>query len=113
MRAVIVALIVMFSISFFINDAEARSPRVNKAKAQTMANQTAKAQQKSSLQNRVDNVKRMFTGGRGVSSVKKPLEVRGQSRNLSMMLVLKNSKDKIEFVNVRENFEKEILNTSY
>lgn len=39
----------------------------------------------------------------------KPLEVNGQSRNLNMMLVLRNDKDKIKFVKVRENYRNEIL----
>jgi hypothetical protein len=39
----------------------------------------------------------------------KPLEVNGQSRNLNMMLVLRNDKDKIKFVHPRENYHDEIL----
>ena len=38
-----------------------------------------------------------------------PLEVRGQSRNLNMTLVLRNDKDKIKFVKIRENYRQEIL----
>ena len=41
------------------------------------------------------------------------LEVRGQSRNLSMMLVLKNKKRDIDFVKPRENYSREMQNTSY
>ncbi len=41
------------------------------------------------------------------------LEVRGQSRNLSMMLVLKNKKRDIDFVKPRENYSREVQNTSY
>ena len=40
---------------------------------------------------------------------RKPLEVKGQSRNLNMMLVLRNEKDKIKFVKMRENYREEIL----
>ena len=45
----------------------------------------------------------------GSGDLQKPLEVNGQSRNLNMMLVLRNDKDKIKFVKVRENYHDEIL----
>lgn len=38
----------------------------------------------------------------------KPLQVNGQSRNINMMLVLRNDKDKIKFVHPRENYRDEI-----
>ena len=53
---------------------------------------------------------------RGLSSVSdsnNALEVRGQSRNLSMMLVLKNRRNNIDFVKPRETYSKEIKDTSY
>jgi hypothetical protein len=43
----------------------------------------------------------------------KALEVRGQSRNLSMMLVLKNRKENIDFVHPREHYQNEIRATIY
>jgi hypothetical protein len=43
----------------------------------------------------------------------KATEVKGQIRNLSMMLVLKNQKDRIEFVRMRRDYRKEILDTKY
>jgi hypothetical protein len=43
------------------------------------------------------------------SGSQKPLEVNGQSRNLNMMLVLRNDKDKIKFVHPRENYRDEIV----
>jgi hypothetical protein len=52
-------------------------------------------------------------GPSGVNDSDKVFEVRGQSRNLSMMLVLKNRKDNIDFVKARENFASEIKETSY
>jgi hypothetical protein len=42
------------------------------------------------------------------SGSQKPLEVNGQSRNLNMMLVLRNDKDKIKFVRPRESYRDEI-----
>jgi hypothetical protein len=48
-----------------------------------------------------------------VSDSEKALEVRGQSRNLSMMLVLKNRKDSIDFVKPRETYSEEIKNTGF
>lgn len=45
----------------------------------------------------------------GDGDTQKPLEVNGQSRNLNMMLVLRNDKDKIKFVKIRENYRDEIL----
>lgn len=49
----------------------------------------------------------------GVQEAEKPLEVTGQSRNLSMVLVLKNEKDKIKFVEVRRNFKNEVKQTQF
>ena len=49
------------------------------------------------------------TPGGAPESGQKPLEVNGQSRNLNMTLVLRNDKDKIKFVKVRENYRAEIL----
>ena len=43
------------------------------------------------------------------SGAQKPLEVKGQSRNLNMLLTLRNDKDKIKFVKVRDNYREEIL----
>lgn len=51
-------------------------------------------------------------GGGEADGGQKPLEVNGQSRNLNMMLVLRNDKDKIKFVKVRENYRDEILGQS-
>jgi hypothetical protein len=53
-----------------------------------------------------------FTGG-GTATIDKPLKVMGQTRTLSMMLVLKNKKEKIDFIKVRQNYQNEILNTQY
>lgn len=41
------------------------------------------------------------------------LEVRGQARTLSMMLVLKKSKDEISFIKVRKDFKPEIQTTEF
>lgn len=41
------------------------------------------------------------------------VEVRGQARTLSMMLVLKNGKDEINFIKVRKNYHPEIMNTDF
>jgi hypothetical protein len=51
-----------------------------------------------------------FTGSKEVD---KPLQVKGQSRNLSMMLMLKGEKDKIKFGEVRENYRREVRDTSF
>ena len=121
MKKLIITMMLVFGVGLFANDVEARSSKKSKAKQRTKKTRSVastkskkKPASKSALRNRVKSVTKMLSGqGRGLASAKKPLEVRGQSRQLSMMLVLKNSKDKIEFVKVRENFEKEILNTSY
>lgn len=54
-----------------------------------------------------------FVGSSAGSGERKPLKVQGQSRNLSMMLVLKGEKDKIRFGDIRENYKREILNTNF
>ena len=41
------------------------------------------------------------------------VEVRGQARTLSMMLVLKNGKDSINFIKVRKDYRPEIQATDY
>lgn len=50
---------------------------------------------------------------RGNQNINKVMKVRGQTRTLSMMLVLKNKKDSIEFINIKKNYREEILNTEY
>ena len=49
----------------------------------------------------------------GSHEVNKPLEVRGQSRTLKMMLVLKSKKEKIQFIKVSRNYRREILDMVY
>ena len=51
----------------------------------------------------------MGAGGAGGGAV----EVRGQSRALSMMLVMKNGKEGINFIKVRKDYSAEIKRTSY
>ena len=52
-------------------------------------------------------------GGGSMGGMKKPIEVKGQSRTLSMMLILKNKKDRVNFVKIRNNFRPEILGTQF
>lgn len=49
----------------------------------------------------------------GTTTVDKPLDVKGQTRTLSMMLVLKSKKEKINFITVRRQYHDEILATKY
>ncbi len=46
-------------------------------------------------------------------TINKPLEVRGQTRNLSMILTVSSKKDKIKFIKMRVNYRDEILRTQY
>ena len=41
------------------------------------------------------------------------VEIRGQSRTLSMMLVLKNGKENINFIKIRKDYNPEITGTQY
>ena len=41
------------------------------------------------------------------------VEIRGQSRTLSMMLVLKNGKDSINFIKIRKDYAAEISGTEF
>ncbi len=41
------------------------------------------------------------------------LEIRGQARTLSMMLILRNGKENVNFVKVRQNYATEIANTEF
>ena len=54
-----------------------------------------------------------FSDPYGEGLVKKPMEIKGQARNLSMLLTLKNNKDKIKFVEPRSDYRPEILKTNY
>jgi hypothetical protein len=49
----------------------------------------------------------------GVQEVEKPLNVNGQTRNLSMMLTFSNEKEKIQFFDVRRNYQEEVPKTNY
>lgn len=49
----------------------------------------------------------------GLSDSQRELEIRGQSRNLSMMLVLKNRHENIDFVKPRDTYRDEIQQTSF
>jgi len=49
----------------------------------------------------------------GISDSQKSLEIRGQSRNLSMLLVLKNRHENIDFVKPRESYREEIPQTEF
>ena len=41
------------------------------------------------------------------------VEIRGQSRTLSMMLVVKNGKENINFIKIRKDYSAEIAGTQY
>lgn len=47
------------------------------------------------------------------SGAQRSLEIRGQSRTLSMMLVLRNGKESLNFVRPRVNYHDEIVNTQF
>lgn len=52
-------------------------------------------------------------GSSSTKSINDPLKVRGQTRNLNMMLVLKSKEDRIKFIKIRRDYRKEILATQY
>lgn len=52
-------------------------------------------------------------GPAGISDSQRELEIRGQSRNLSMMLVLKNRNENIDFVKPRDSYREEIQQTGF
>jgi hypothetical protein len=43
----------------------------------------------------------------------KPIEVKGQTRNLNMLLKLKSEKEEIDFIKLREEYEQEIKDLNY
>lgn len=49
----------------------------------------------------------------GPREVEKPLNINGQTRNLSMMMTLKNDKDQIQFLDIRRNYKNEVPKTNY
>ena len=53
---------------------------------------------------------------RGLSSLSGPegsIKIRGQTRGLSMMLVLKNGKDEINFIKPRKDYHTKVLSTQF
>lgn|GEM_PF-5492065 len=54
------------------------------------------------------------SGFAGVSAdAGKPIEVRGQSRNLNMLLKLNSEREAIDFIKLRKNYKKEIQSQSF
>jgi len=58
----------------------------------------------------------LYAKDKNVSSEKtteatEAIEVKGQSRNFNMKLILRSKKDKISFVKTRKNYREEILST--
>ncbi len=49
----------------------------------------------------------------GSGDLQKPLEVKGQTRNITMMVVNQAEKEKLKFVTARKDFREQILNTKY
>ncbi len=49
----------------------------------------------------------------GAPSSDKPIEVRGQTRNLNMLLKLQNEREAIDFIKLRKNYKKEIKSQSF
>ena len=49
----------------------------------------------------------------GIADSQRALEIRGQSRNLSMLLVLKNRNESIDFVKPRDSYHEEIQRTGF
>lgn len=49
----------------------------------------------------------------GSTDLQKPLEVKGQTRNVSMMVINQAEKDKLKFVTARKDFRDQILSTKY
>ena len=47
------------------------------------------------------------------SKVQKPLSIKGQANRLSMMTVLQNQQDDVNFVKIKQNFKSEILQTNF
>ena len=74
------------------------------------ASYAVKKQNKSSR--KIANLAPMTTGDEP-RGPQQPLQVKGQARQLSMMLVLKNEKDSINFVRLRTDYQKEIVNTEF
>jgi anionic cell wall polymer biosynthesis LytR-Cps2A-Psr (LCP) family protein len=81
-----------------------------KQNAKKRPSYTAKKQNKSSR--KIANLAPM-TMGDEPRGPQQPLQVKGQARQLSMMLVLKNEKDSINFVRLRTDYQKEIVNTEF
>jgi hypothetical protein len=49
----------------------------------------------------------------GAAGMQKPLEVKGQTRNVSMMTVNQSNKNQLKFVKARKDYQREILATAY
>lgn len=95
----------------------AQNPRKAKVVAKSAVKSAAKASAKtvSRVAMATPSKKSSFIarGPAGVSDSQRALEIRGQSRNLSMLLVLKNRQDNIDFVKPRDSYHDEIQKTGF
>ncbi len=48
-----------------------------------------------------------------LQNIEKELKIRGQSRTISMLLVIKNKKETLDFIKVKDNYKQEIIKTLY
>lgn len=54
-----------------------------------------------------------LAGPPAAREVEKPLKISGQTRNLSMLLVLKSDKDQVKFAHVRLNYRDKFAQVKY
>ena len=105
---IIVVLAIIFACCGVLNASSAHGA--------TRHNKAGKTHQAKAKSHRVVSTRKPSAFGSRTAEPKgpqQPLQVKGQARQLSMMLVLKNEKDSINFVNLRTEYQKEIINTGF
>lgn len=96
------SLLMIFS---FLTVADLCEAKATKAKAKVSARQPTQVAKAKASAGRVPAAM--------ANDPNRAVEIRGQSRTLSMMLVLKNGKDSINFIKIRKDYAAEINGTEF
>ncbi len=100
---------ILILILFFTHEASSKTPVKAVAKAAPTRAQTKPQAVQAKPQVAVKGTK-----SRSVASdPDAPIEVRGQSRNLNMMLILQNQDEIIDFIKLRKDYQSETKKMNY
>ena len=109
------ALLIWAALAMVVSPLGADETATSKMYAQRSAKKSSKKSTKASAGTGGDDKKVEATtmALESASEESEGLEIRGQTRTLSMMLVLQNRRDKIDFIKPRRDYRDRILQTEY